>query len=106
MTTPTPPPPHPTGSDAAGAAVKHLSPTEKHDRLADAARRYLDGDITVEQFEAVEAECLPDYRAAVTDLIAARERYRQSQAPKGTRIRRWLAALTTTGAAEAGGGEG
>lgn len=74
------------GRDGEGEEVSDdpamLSPTEKHMRLQEASRRYLDGDITVDEFEDAERRYLPDYRGVALDLMVARR-------PNVASRRRW-----------------
>jgi hypothetical protein len=67
---------------------RESSPTERHDKLTEAAKRYLSGEIDVETFEEIERQNLPDYRAAVSDLMHARAR--GSDTAQSSRVRlRW-----------------
>lgn len=50
----------------------NLSPEERERRLDEAADRYLDGELTREQFNALERQYAPDYLGAAQVLADRR----------------------------------
>jgi hypothetical protein len=56
-----------------------LSPEEQDRRLTDAARRFLLGEISADEFHRAKERYMPDYRAAMIELARRRRFYDAAQ---------------------------